>query len=255
MRPVWTGSIGFGLVNIPVKLYTAVEDSALDLDMLDKRDLSNIKFRRVNENTGKEVAYKDIVKGYLYRDNYIVLEPGDFKNADAKKTQVIEIINFVDDHEVDSIYFEHPYYLEPEKNGERAYALLRDALASTGKAGIATFVLRNKETPALLKPFGKGMVLNRMRFPEEIRPMDDLKLPAKEKKNAKEIEIAKKLIDQLSGKFDISSFHDTYTGKLLKIIKAKANGKKIKQPKMKVVHTDSDDLMSMLKASLKKRAS
>jgi DNA end-binding protein Ku len=256
MRPVWTGSIGFGLVNIPVRLYTAVEDSSLDLDMLDKHDFSNIKFKRVNENTGKEVAFKDIVKGYLYHDNYVILEPDDFKSADAKKTQVIEIMNFVEDKEVDSIYFEHPYYLEPDKNGERAFALLRDALASTGKCGISTFVMRNKEILAMLKPYGKGMLLNRMRFPEEIRPMDELKLPAKEKRKSKEEEMAKQLIDQLSDKFDISAFHDTYTDKLKKIIAAKAKGKKIKPTKMKVVHTDSDDLMSMLKASLgKKKAS
>jgi DNA end-binding protein Ku len=256
MRPVWTGSIGFGLVNIPVRLYTAVEDSSLDLDMLDKHDFSNIRFKRVNENTGKEVPYKNIVKGYLYHDSYVILEPEDFQSADAKKTKIIEIMNFVDDKEVDSIYYEQPYYIEPEKNGERAYALLRDALASTGKVGISTFVLRNKETLALLKPYGKGMVLNRMRFPEEIRSMDELNLPAKEKRKGKEEEMAKQLIEQLSEKFDISAFHDTYTDKLMKIIEAKAKGKKIKPHKLKVVQTDSEDLMSMLKASLgKKKAS
>lgn len=255
MRPVWSGSIGFGLVNIPVRLYTAVEESSLDLDMLDKKDFSNIKFKRVNESTGKEVAYKDIVKGYLYKDDYVILDADDFQSADAKKTKVIEIMNFVDVNEVDSIYFEQPYYVEPEKNGERAYALLRDALASTGKAGISTFVLRNKEALALLKPYGKGMVLNRMRFQEEIRPMDELNLPAKEKRKAKEEEMAKQLIEQLSDKFDISEFKDTYTNKLLKIIEAKAKGKKVKIPKLKIVQTDSDDLMSMLKASLKKKAS
>jgi DNA end-binding protein Ku len=256
MRPVWTGSIGFGLVNIPIRLYTAVEDSSLDLDMLDKKDFANIKFKRVNENTGREVAYKDIVKGYLYHDHYVILEPKDFQSADAAKTKVVEIMNFVDGSEVDSIYFEQPYYIEPDKNGERAYALLRDALKATGKVGISTFVLRNKETLALIKPHEKGLVLNRMRFPEEIRPMDELNLPPVEKRKGKEQEMAKQLIEQLSDKFDISSFKDTYTDKLMKIIKAKAQGKKIKPAKLKVVHTKSDDLMDMLKASLgKKKAS
>jgi DNA end-binding protein Ku len=256
MRPVWTGSIGFGLVNIPVRLYTAVQDSSLDLDMLDKHDMSNIRFKRVNESTGKEVPFKDIVKGYMYHDNYVVLEPEDFQSADAKKSKTIEIMNFVDVNEVDSIYFEHPYYIEPDKNGERAFALLRDALISTGKVGISTFVLRNKEALAMVKPLGKGLVLNRMRFPEEIRSMEDLKLPEKEKRRGKEEEMAKQLIEQLSDKFDISAFHDTYTDKLKKIIAAKAKGKKIVRPKLKVVKTDSEDLMSMLKASLgKKKAS
>src|SRR5688572_17391741 len=127
MRPIWTGAISFGLVNIPVKLFSAVKESSLDLDMLDKRDHSNIKFKRVNETTGKEVAYADIARGYLYHDNYVILDEKDFENADAKKTKVIEIINFVKEAEIDSVYYEQPYYLQPEKSGEKAYAIIRDA--------------------------------------------------------------------------------------------------------------------------------
>lgn len=254
MRPVWTGSIGFGLVNIPVRLFTAVQQSSLDLDMLDKHDFSNIRFKRVNESSGKEVAYKDIVKGYLYNDQYVVLDAEDFQSADAKKSKVIEIMNFVDDKEVDSIYYEQPYYLEPEKNGERAYALLRDALADTGKVGLSTFVLRNKEGLAMIRPYGKALILNRMRFEEEIRPMDELNLPPVHKSKGKETQMAEQLIEQLTEKFDISAYKDTYTDKLMKIIKAKATGKKVKAPaKLKVVHTNSDDLMDMLKASLSKK--
>jgi DNA end-binding protein Ku len=253
MRPIWTGSIGFGLVNIPVRLYSAVQNSSLDLDMLDKKDLSNIKFKRVNENTGREVAYKDIVKGYMYNDHYVVLEPDDFLNADAKKTKTIEIVNFVDADEVESIYYEQPYYIEPDKSGARAYALLRDALKTSKKVGLSTFVLRNKESLALIRPYEKALVLNRMRFEEEIRSMDDLNLPPIEKTKPKEQEMAKQLIDQLSDKFDISEFKDTYTEKLLKIIKAKSQGKKLKPVKLKVVHTKNDDLMGMLKASLTKK--
>ena len=169
MRPIWTGAITFGLINIPVKLFSAVHDSALDLDMLDSRDHSHIKFKRVNENTGKEVPYKEIVKAYLYHDKYVVLDADDFVAADAKKTKTIEILNFVNESEIDTMYYEQPYYLEPDKYGAKAYALLRDALAASGRVGVATFVMRNKEGLAVITPRDKAIVLNRIRFEEEIR--------------------------------------------------------------------------------------
>ena len=253
MRSLWTGSIGFGLVNIPVRLFEAVHTSSLDLDMLDKKDHANIKFKRVNENTGREVAYENIVKGYLYNEHYVVLDPEDFEAADAKKSKVIEIVSFVNVDEVDSIYFEKPYFIEPMKSGERAYALLRDALKDSGKAGISTFVLRNREALALIKAYDKGLLLNRMRFEEEIKSMSDLKLPPSGRKKPKELQMAKALINQLSGEFDISSFKDTYSAKLMKIIRAKTKGKKTDRAKLKVVHTKNDSLMGMLKASLDKK--
>jgi len=234
-----------------------VQDSRLDLDMLDSRDNSNIKFKRVNEKTGREVPYENIVKGYLVDDQYVVLDKEDFEAADAVKTKTIEIINFVKQTEIDSIYFEQPYYLEPQKSGEKAYALLRDALAASGKVGVTTFVLRNKEALAILKPYGKAIMLNRLRFEEEIRSTEELNVPAT-KSTAKEQAMATKLIDQLTEKFSIAKYKDTYTQKLLKTIKDKAKGKHTKKVhKMKVVHTKSDDLMEMLKASLqgKKKAS
>jgi len=152
MRPVWTGSIGFGLVNIPVKMYPATRSSTLDLDMLDSKDLSNISFVRVNEKTGREVKWEEIVKGYkLPNDDYVVLTDKDFEQAAAKKDKLIEITEFTDPGEIDPIYYESPYYLAPDKNGERAYALFREALLKTGKVGIALFVMRSKETLAILK--------------------------------------------------------------------------------------------------------
>ena len=250
MRSIWTGAISFGLINIPVKLYSAVEDSALDLDMLDSRDHSHIKFKRVNENTGKEVAYEKIVRGYKVNDEYVILEPGDFEAADAKKTKAIEIISFVRESEIDSIYYEQPYYLQPDKSGEKAYALLREALANSKKVGVSSFVMRNKEALAIIKPYNKVIVLNRIRFEEEIRDPSELNVPPVSKAKTKEQEMATKLIDQLTEKFDISAYKDTYTEKLLKIIKDKAKGKKPKPVKMKIVHTKNDDLMEMLKASL-----
>ncbi|KAF2517174.1 non-homologous end joining protein Ku [Flavobacterium foetidum] len=253
MRAIWTGSISFGLINIPVKLFSAVQDSSLDMDMLDKKDHSNIKFKRVNESTGKEVAYGDIVKGYRIEDKYVILEDEDFEAADAEKTKTIDIQNFTFEKEIDSLYYEQPYYLEPDKGAANAYALLRDAMASAEKVGITSFVLRNKEALAILKPYKNVIVLNRIRFEEEIRDTSELKLPAVSKTKAKEMEMADKLIDQLTEPFDISNYKDEYTAKLLKIIKDKAKGKKVAKPKMKVVHKQNDDLMSMLKASLENK--
>src|SRR6185436_18709351 len=180
MRPIWTGAIGFGLVNIPVKIYSATQSSRLDLDMLDKKDHSNINFRRVNEKTGKEVTWQNIVKGYkMPNDEYVVLTDKDFEQASAKKTKTIEITDFVKEEEIDSVYYETPYYIEPDKSGTRAYALLREALEKTKKVGIATFVLRNRESLAVLRANSKVIVLNRIRFDEEIRDTADLDLPAK----------------------------------------------------------------------------
>ena len=252
MKPIWTGSISFGLINIPVKLFSAVQESSLDLDMLDSKDHSNIKFKRVNENTGKEIAYANIVKGYKLDSGYVILEAEDFEAADAVKTKMIEIINFVEQGEIDSLYYEQPYYLEPEKSAQKAYALLRDALAKSGKVGVTTFVLRNKEGLAILKPYKNVIVLNRIRFSQEIREPSELKLPpvSKTKTKTKEMDMANQLVEQLTEKFDIEKYKDTYTAKLLKRIKEKSKGKKITPTKMKVVHKQSDNLMDMLKASL-----
>ena len=250
MRPIWTGAISFGLINIPVKIFSAVQESNLDLDMLDSRDHSHIKYKRINETTGKEVAYEDIVKGYKVNDDYVILEDADFEAADAVKTKTIEIINFVDQKEIDSIYYEQPYYLEPDKTAVKAYALLRDALYSSGKVGVTTFVLRNKEGLAIIKPYDNVILLNRIRFEEEIRDTSELKLPPVSKTKTKEMVMADKLIAQLTEKFNISKYKDTYTAKLLKIIKDKSKGKKTAPVKMKVVHSKTEDLMSMLKASL-----
>lgn len=250
MRPIWTGSISFGLINIPVKIFSAVQESSLDLDMLDGKDHSNIKYKKVNENTGKEVVLADIVKGYKIDDSYVILEDTDFEAADAVKTKTIEIINFADEKEIDSIYYEQPYYLEPDKAAHKAYALLRDSLKASGKVGVTSFVLRNKESLAILKPYEKVIVLNRIRFTQEIKETSTLKLPPVSKTKTKEMDMADKLIDQLTEKFDISKYKDNYTAKLLKIIKNKSKGKKSSTPKMKVVYKQSDNLMEMLKASL-----
>ncbi len=253
MRAIWTGAISFGLINIPVKLFSAVQESNLDLDMLDKNDHSNIKFKRINEATGKEVAYGDIVKGYKIDEKYVILEDEDFEAADAEKTKTIDILSFAKEKEIDSIYYEQPYYLEPDKGAMKAYALLRDALQASSKVGVTSFVMRNKEGLAILKPYKDVIVLNRIRFAQEIRDTSELKLPTISKTKLKETDMANQLVEQLTEKFDISSYKDDYTAKLLKIIKDKSKGKKQTAPQLKVVHKQSDDLMSMLKASLESK--
>ena len=250
MRPIWTGAIGFGLVNIPIKLYSATQSSNLDLDMLDKKDHSHIKYQRINEKTGKEVTWENIVKGYKVNDNYVVLDDKDFEAASAKKTKTVEISDFVNEDEISSIYYETPYYIEPDKSGTRAYELLRQALIKTKKIGIASFVMRSKESLAILRADEKVLILNRIRFEEEIRDPKELTLPEKTSVKPAELQMAITLINQLSHKFDISAYKDTYTSELLKVIHAKAKGQKIKAPQMKVVHSKTKDLMAQLKASL-----
>ncbi len=258
MRSIWTGAIGFGLVNIPVKMYSATERSELSLDMLDKKDHSKIKYQRVNEHSGKVVEWENIVKGYKQGDHYIILDDKDFEAANAKKTKTIEITDFVMEEEIDSVYYETPYYLEPDKTGVRAYALLREALQKTKKVGVASFVMRNKEALAILRPSDKVIILNRIRFAEEVRDPKQLTLPEEANIKKGELDMAVHLIDQLTSKFDISGYKDTYTAELMKVIESKSRGEKIETPKMKVVHHATDDLMAQLKASLggkKKKAS
>ncbi|SEK94650.1 DNA end-binding protein Ku [Chitinophaga rupis] len=263
MRSIWSGSIGFGLVNIPVKLYSAVQDSRLDLDMLDKKNHARIKFQRINEDTGKEVPWEQIVKGYLYNDEYVILEDEDFEEASPKKSKIIEIEAFVMEDEIDDIYFETPYFIEPDKAGVKAYELLLKTLQKTKKTGLSRFVLRSKEHLAVVRPRDNYLLLQQLRFEQELRSPEELTLPdARTKVSKKELDMAEALVKQYSTKFDISQYKDEYTEELMKIIKAKASGKRRTVKKMKVVHTKSTDLFSQLKASLgsngttgKKRAS
>lgn len=256
MKAIWKGTVGFGLVNIPVRLYSAVQSGTLDLDMVDRRDMGKIHFKRVNENTGKEVKWENIGKAYLLNDEYILLDDADFERAAPEKSKIIEVNHFVDETEIDSIYYEGAYYVEPEKSGARAYALLREALTKSGKVGVARFVLRTAETLCVLKPMGGVLVLNRIRFAEEVRDPGDLELPAAASVKPAELKMALSLIAQYSGHFDIDRFKNEYTASLLKTIRAKAKGKKPVSRKLTVVHSRSQDLMAQLKASLgKKKAS
>jgi DNA end-binding protein Ku len=252
MRAIWTGAIGFGLVNIPIKIYSATQGSELDLDMLDKKDHANIRFHRVNEKTGKQVPWENIVRGYNLDGHYVVLTEEDFEKVRPEKNKIITITEFVNETDIDSMFYETPYYLAPEKSGAKAYNLLREALQETGKAGLGTYVLRNKETLGLIKPHDDVLVLNKIRFAEEIRDASELDVKTS-KSNPAELKMAIALINQLTGDFDISQYKDTYTSELMKLIKIKAKGKKIPTPTMRVVHSRSKDLMEQLKASLEKK--
>ncbi|MFT3886156.1 MAG: Ku protein [Flavobacteriales bacterium] len=254
MKALWRGSIGFGLVSIPVRMYSATQESELDLDMLDAKDHARIRFNRVNERTGKEVPWERIVKGFEVDGRYVVLEDKDLKNAAREKSDVISIHDFIQEDEVEAKYFEKPYYLEPEKGGTRAYALLREALRKSGKAGVASFVMRTKEHPALIVPDGPTLLLVQLRFAEEIRDAGELNVPKAERIPPAELKLALSLIGQHTGKFDIERYKDTFTASLMRTIRAKAKGKRTAEPKLKVVHARrTDDLMEQLKASLNVR--
>lgn len=249
MKAIWTGAIGFGLVNIPIKIFSATQTSSLDLDMLDRKDHSNIKYKRVNESTGKEVTWDNIVKGYLLKDKYVVLEDADFEEAMPEKNKMINLQTFVKLQEIDSIYFDTPYYLEPQKSGEKAYQLLLQALEKSKMAGLGTFVMRSVENLAIIKPYKNILLLNKLRFEEEIRDIDELKTPAT-KISKQEMDMALQLIKMNSKEFDISAFKNEYSTELLKIITQKSKGKRATIRKINVENTKATDLLEKLKASL-----
>lgn len=254
MRSIWKGSIGFGLVNIPVKLFSGVQSSSLDLDMLDERDHANIKFKRVNEKTNKEVPYENIVKGYFLKDHYIVLDEHDFEEVKPEKTKIIEIENFVDITDINPIYYETSYYTQPESQGKKAYALLLKALEKSKKAGVARFVLRNNENLCVLHPLDGVIVITKIRFQEEIRSTKEVMLKESVTINAKELQVGLALIKQYTSGFNIDAFKNDYSKELLKIIKSKAKGKRATVKKIKPKKAASEDLYGQLMESLNKRA-
>ncbi|MGY3054121.1 DNA end-binding protein Ku [Pedobacter sp. UYEF25] len=250
MRSIWNGSIGFGLVNIPIKLFSAVQQSNLDFDMLDEKDHAKIKYLRVNENTHKEVPFDKIVKGYYLKDRYVVLDKHDFEEAAPEKNKTIEIENFVDITEINPIYYETSYYSQPEKQGKKAYALLLKALVKSGKAGLARFVLRNSENLCVIHPKENVIVITKIRFAQEVRDTSELSVPDDLSVTKKEMDVGLALIKQYSGAFDLSSYKDEYSVELLKIIKAKAKGKRATIKKLAPKKVNSDDLYDQLMQSL-----
>lgn len=256
MRPLWTGSLSFGLITIPVTLFSASKERALDFTMLNKKDLSPISFKRVSKTTGDEVAYEDIVKGFEYKEGkYVVLDEDDFKRASPEKSERIDIEVFVEEQDIPTKYYDKPYYLEPGKGADKAYVLLREALAQEKRVAVARMVFRQREDLVVVKPDGDALLLNQLRYPDELRDHSDLKEPKHADVSRKEIAMAIELIEKMSGKFDPKDFHDTYIEKLEKIITDKAHGKKL-QSLPHEAHketTPSTDLIAQLQASLEKK--
>ncbi|MBV9673498.1 MAG: Ku protein [Verrucomicrobia bacterium] len=253
MRAIWKGAISFGLVNIPVRLYAATERETPDFHLLYKKDMSQIRYKRVAESTGKEVPSDQIVKGYKLEDNqFVIITDEELEQASPEKSTNIDIQEFVAESEISSLYFDKPYYLEPDKGAAKPYVLLRDALLKSGKVGISQFVLRNREHLCALKAQGNVLVLNALRFAAEIRDAGELIIPTDQKVNSNEVALAVRLIGELTSQFDPKKFKDTYTEDVRKLIEAKAKGKKVKAPAAKAQPSEKVvDLMSALQESLK----
>jgi len=251
MRSIWSGAISFGLVNIPVKLNSAVESSeGLDFHMLSKKDMAPIKYARIDTKTGKEVPWKEIVKGFEYaKGKFVVVTDEDFAKASPEKSKTIDIIQFVNEEEIDPIFYEKPYYLIPDKGADKSYHLLIKALEETKTIGLAEFMLRNRMHICALKAYNGVLLLNQMRYQEEIREIPEVE-KSKAKVSPKEIQLATKLIHQLTEEFNPAAFKDTYVNELKKVIKAKAAGKDIHIAEPKRATATVKDLMEVLKQSL-----
>jgi len=265
-RALWKGAISFGLVHIPVELISASLDHELELTMLDKRDFAPVGYKRYNKQTGKEVAWDNIIKGYEYKtDEYVVLSDEDLKRANVKATQTIDILTFVDASEVPLTFYEHPYYLLPAKGGEKVYALLRETLRKAGKVGVASMVMRTKQHLCALVCIGDAIVLNTLRYADEIRATDDLDLPGNTLKAAgisdKELKMALSLVEGMSEAWQPQQYHDSYREDVLALVK-----KKIKTKQTRTItapEADSEeqapasnvvDLVALLQQSLGKKA-
>jgi len=250
MKSMWKGSIGFGLVNIPVSMYPASEESTVPFGQYDKNDHAKVRYKKVNENTGKELDQLDIARAYDLNGTTVIVEDSDLAKALPEKIDHLEILQFVDEKEIDAVYYEKPYYLEPEKKGAKAYALLRDALQQEGKVGLGLLVYHNKEWLCLIKAMRKVLVMHRLRFSDEIRSESNLVIPDVELAKD-EIKAATQLVTVLSQPFKPEEYKDTYSEKVREVLNAKAKGRPKAKP-MKAVHnaTSVDVMMQKLKESL-----
>jgi len=262
-RAFWKGSLSFGLVEIPVTLRPAVEADELSFTLLDREDFSPIGYKRYNKNTGEDVPWDRVIRGYEYEaGEYVVLSDEELKQANVKATQSIEISEFIDGGEIDSVFYESPYYVEPLKPGSKSYALLREALDRTGRVGIARIVLRTRQRVAALVARGDALVLNLLRYAHEIRETEGHALPGKRGAglSAREVQMAERLIGEMTGKWNPSEFHDTYRDDVLALVRRKVKSGQthtIVEPERaheeRVPRRDVVDLMPLLKRSLAER--
>lgn len=250
-RAIWSGAIAFGLINIPVKLFSATRENELSFNQLRKSDMSRIKYQRVAAADGQEVPYDQIVKGYEVEDGvYVIIDEEDLKKASPKKTQSIEILAFANEDEIDSVYFDKPYYLGPEKNAARAYSLLREALKASKKVAVAKFILRTKENLAIIKPEGDALILNQIRYQSEVRETEGLNLPGSEAVKENELDLALSLVNQLTQPFAPDKYEDTFTAEIKRIIEQKAQGVTPEVVGEAPQQTKDDDLLASLRASI-----
>jgi DNA end-binding protein Ku len=255
-RSIWSGAISFGLVTVPVKMYSAVSRKTVRFHQLNGKTGVRIQQKRVDPTTGDEVAYEDIVKGFeLTPDRYVVIEPGELEALDPKKTKAIEIEDFVALDEIDPIYYDHPYYLAPGPGGAKPYKLLLEAMRETGRVAIAKVVIRSKQQLVAVRPMGENALgMATMVFPDEViepATIDELSAVEEVEINPRELSIAKQLVDSLTGDFDPDKYRDTYRDEVLALVERKAEGKEIAvQPEAEEEDAAVPDLMSALKASL-----
>jgi DNA end-binding protein Ku len=253
-RSMWSGAISFGLVNVPVKLFSAVSRKTVRFHQLNGETGNRIQQKRVDPETGEEVTYEQIVKGYeLTRDRYVVINPDELEALDPEKTRTIDIEDFVDLDDIDPVYYDHPYYLVPDTGATKAYGLLLNAMKESGKVAIARVVLRSKEQLVAIRPAGDVLMMETMIFADEVVPTDELDgLPeAKElKASARELKMAQQLIDSLSSEFDPAKYHDEYREKVLELVERKAKGEEIAVQPEAPQPAKVPDLMAALEASL-----
>lgn len=259
-RAIWKGSISFGLVHIPVGLFSAASPDELSFRQLDRRNLSPIGYRKYNKNTGEEVQSEEIVKGYEYESgHYVVLSDEDLRRANPEKTQTVEITDFVELDDIDPVYLDKPYYLAPVGKNKKGYALLREALKRTRKVGIAKVVIRSREYLSAVIPQGDVLVLEILRYPQEIRPPADLDVPQGELKdmgiNDRELEMAERLVEGMTGAWEPEKYQDTYRGDLMQLIQQRIESGNTDAPDETPVAEleesgDVVDIMALLKRSV-----
>jgi len=253
-RAIWKGSISFGLVNIPIAVYPATRREEFKFRLLRKSDLSPVNYKRVAEKDGREVPWDQIVKGYEYeKGKYVMLKDEDFQRVDVEATQTVDIQDFVELDEIDPIFFYKPYYLEPQKGGDKAYALLRDALKDSKKVGVAKVVIKTREYLAGVQPEDGALVLELMHFADELADTSKLHIPKKVEVGKREMTMAKSLIDSMSSKWNPEKYKDDYREALMEVIeeKVEAGGKEIEEkPKKAPKPTKVIDLVSVLQKSL-----
>jgi DNA end-binding protein Ku len=258
---IWKGAISFGLVHVPVQLYPATQSEKVGFNLLDKRSIDPIGYKQINKRTGKDVTRDNIVRGFEYeKDKYVVLSDDEIRSANPESTQTVDILAFVDAPDISFLYLDTPYFLTPDRKGEKVYALLREAMKSSGKIGVASVVLHNKQHLAALIPVGPVLALNTLRWAAEVREFDEFKLPSEDAKKAgvspRELDMAKKLIDDMSDTWDPAKYHDTFRDDIMALVDRKIRSGKTEQitdveaPAESRQSADILDLSDLLKRSL-----